>query len=117
MVQDFSMSLPLIDGQGNLLIRRSKRSLGLNLFQTFNRNVLNFNFSAFGKRKDFSERSLPGYFLLNIALSRKVSDKLSLSCKIENLLNKEYFTAAGMNGYYLNQDRSIWFNIKYTFGR
>ena len=106
-----------IDGQGNLLIRRSKRSLGLNLFQTFNRNVLNFNFSAFGKRKDFSERSLPGYFLLNIALSRKVSDKLSLSCKIENLLNKEYFTAAGMNGYYLNQDRSIWFNIKYTFGR
>ena len=106
-----------IDGQGNLLIRRSKRSLGMNLFQTFNKNVLNFNISAFSRREDFSERSLPGYFLLNIALSRKISDKFSLSCKMENLLNKEYFTAAGMNGYYLNQDRSIWFNMKYTFGR
>jgi len=106
-----------IDGQGNLLLRRSKKSLGMNLYKTFKGNTVNFNFSAFGKRKDFSKKTLSGYFLVNIALSRKVSNNVLLNCKIENIFNKEYFTASGMSGYYHNQDRSLWFNIKYTFRR
>tara|TARA_B100002049_G_scaffold36790_1_gene24194 strand:+ start:95 stop:223 length:129 start_codon:yes stop_codon:yes gene_type:complete len=38
---------------------------------------------------------------------------MSISLKIENILDKEYFTASGFNGYYQNQGRSLWLNATY----
>jgi outer membrane cobalamin receptor len=69
--------------------------------------------SAFDRRKDFSNITLPGYALINLASKRDLTEKLSLSVKIENLTNKDYFTAATTNSYYLNQDRSLWLKVAY----
>ena len=102
------------DQNQNQLLRRSKQSASLNLSKNMSGYQLNFNVSTFDKRKDFGDISLPGYALININSKKNITEKLSLSIKIENLADKDYFTAATANGYYLNQDRSLWLKVVYN---
>ena len=102
------------DHNRNQLLRRSKQSASLNLSKNISGYQLNFNVSTFDKRKDFGDISLPGYALININSKKNLTEKLSLSIKIENLADKDYFTAATANGYYLNQDRSLWLKVVYN---
>ena len=95
------------------LLRRSKLSSSLNISKNISGYKFNINVSAFDRRTDFGDISLPGYALINAAAKKQLTEKLSLSVKIVNLTNKDYFTAATSNGYYLNQDRSLWLKIAY----
>ena len=101
------------DQENNMLLRRSKQSASLDIFKTISRFEIGFNLSAFSKKNDFGNTKLPGYALLNINATKYMTEKLKLSLRIENITDKNYFTAATSNSYYLNQDRSFWLKINY----
>ena len=102
------------DHMGEQLLRRSKKSFSLNIYKELSLGTLNLNLSAFDKKKDFGGVILPNYELLNLSLYKQKSKNLSFTIKLENLLDKEYFTASGFNGYYQNQGRSLWLNASYN---
>ena len=103
------------DQMGQQLIRRSKKSMSLNVYRDFAIGSLNLNLSAFDKRNDFGGIVLPGYSLINFSFFKEISNQLGLSIRLENILDKEYYTASGFNAYYRNQGRSLWLNITYKF--
>jgi len=98
---------------GRQLFRRSKKSMSLNVYRDFAIGSLNLNLSAFDKRNDFGGIVLPRYSLLNLSFFKEISNQLGLSIRLENILDKEYYTASGFNAYYRNQGRSLWLNITY----
>jgi len=101
------------DQNQNQLLRRSKLSSSLNLSRNISGYDFSFNISAFDRREDFGGISLPSYTLINIASKKNFTENISLSVRIENLTDKDYFTAATSNGYYLNQGRSLWLKVAY----
>ena len=101
------------DKDNNLLIRRSKKSASLNITKDIMGYSLGMNLSAFGKKNDFGNHKLPGYFLINLTAQKDINNKLSFLLRIENFTNKNYFTAASSTSYYLNQDRSLWLKLNY----
>ena len=103
------------DNQGEQLLRRSKKSASISLTKDINGFATSLNFSAFGKRKDFGDIRLPGYGLSNLSTSWAVNKKLKFSLKLENVFDKDYFTAATSNAFYLNQGRSVWMRLNYEF--
>jgi vitamin B12 transporter len=103
------------DNQGEQLLRRSKKSASISLTKDINGFATSLNFSAFGKRKDFGDINLPGYGLSNLSTSWVVNKKLKFSLKLENVFDKDYFTAATSNAFYLNQGRSVWMRLNYEF--
>ena len=105
------------DQMGNQLIRRSRKSMSINLYRDLNLCSINLNLVAFDKRKDFDGTVLPGYGLIHMSFTKEISEQLGFSIRLENIFDKEYFTAAGSNGYYRNQGRSIWLNSKLKIRR
>jgi len=101
------------DNLGLQLLRRSKRSLSANIYRDFSLGTLNLNLSAFGKKRDFGNLPLPKYHLFNLSFVRQLSNQMDVTLRVENLFDKEYFTASGYNGYYQNQGRSLWLNATY----
>ena len=101
------------DNLGLQLLRRSKRSLSANIYREFSLGTLNLNLSAFGKKRDFGNLPLPKYHLFNLSFVRQLSNQMDVTLRVENLFDKEYFTASGYNGYYQNQGRSLWLNATY----
>ena len=101
------------DNLGLQLLRRSKRSLSANIYREFSLGTLNLNLSAFGKKRDFGNLPLPKYHLFNLSFVRQLSNQMDITLRVENLFDKEYFTASGLNGYYQNQGRSLWLNATY----
>ena len=101
------------DNLGLQLLRRSKRSLSANIYRDFSLGTLNLNLSAFGKKRDFGNLPLPKYHLFNLSFVRQLSNQMDITLRVENLFDKEYFTASGYNGYYQNQGRSLWLNATY----
>ena len=104
------------DNQGKQLLRRSKKSASI----TFTKDIYGYdtsiNFSTFGERIDFGDIRLPGYGLTNLSTSRVINDKFKFSLKLENIFDKDYFTAAASNAFYLNQGRSVWLRLNYDLG-
>jgi outer membrane cobalamin receptor len=98
---------------GQQLARRSKKSISLNIYRESGLGTFNLNLSAFDKRKDFGGVILPEYSLIHLSFVKEISDQLAFSMRLENILDKEYFTASGFNGYYQNQGRSLWLNATY----
>ena len=101
------------DNLGLQLLRRSKKSLSANIYRDLSLGTLNLNLSAFGKKRDFGNLPLPKYHLLNLSFIRQISDQMDITIRLENIFDKEYFTASGYNGYYQNQGRSLWLNATY----
>ena len=101
------------DEKNKLLPRRSRKSASLNITKEFKDYVIGLNISTFDQKIDYEEIKLPGYTLINLNAKKDINEKLSFSVKIENLTNKEYFTAASLNSYYLNQDRSLWLKVNF----
>jgi vitamin B12 transporter len=104
------------DNQGKQLLRRSKKSASI----TFTKDIYGYdtsiNFSTFGERIDLGDIRLPGYGLTNLSTSRVINDKFKFSLKLENIFDKDYFTAAASNAFYLNQGRSVWLRLNYDLG-
>ncbi len=103
------------DNQGEQLLRRSKKSASFSMTKYMNGFVTTLNMSAFGIRKDFGNIRLPGYGLANLSTSTSINNKLKFSLKLENIFDKDYFTAATSNAFYLNQGRSVWMRLNYEF--
>ena len=103
------------DDQGEQLLRRSKKSASFSVTKYMNGFVTTLNMSTFGKRKDFGNIRLPGYGLANLSTSTSINNKLKFSLKLENIFDKDYFTAATSNAFYLNQGRSVWMRLNYEF--
>ena len=103
------------DNQGEQLLRRSKKSASFSMTKYMNGFVTTLNMSTFGKRKDFGNIRLPGYGLANLSTSTSINNKLKFSLKLENIFDKDYFTAATSNAFYLNQGRSVWMRLNYEF--
>ena len=101
------------DNLGLQLLRRSKKSLSANIYRDFSLGTLNLNLSAFGKKRDFGNLPLPKYHLFNLSFIRQISNHMDITIRLENIFDKEYFTASGYNGYYRNQGRSLWLNATY----
>ena len=101
------------DNLGLQLLRRSKKSLSANIYRDFSLGTLNLNLSAFGKKRDFGNLPLPKYHLFNLSFIRQISNQMDITIRLENIFDKEYFTASGYNGYYRNQGRSLWLNATY----
>ena len=101
------------DQDNKLLLRRSKKSFSLNLSKELFKYTFGFNVSAFDQKIDFGDINLPAFNLLNVAINKEVAQNLDMSLKIENIGDKDYFTAASSNSYYLNQDRSFWVKLNY----
>ena len=105
------------DNEGKQLLRRSKTSGSLTLTKDIYGYLGTINLSNFGKRKDFGDIKLPSYSLLNLSVTKELNMSTKLSLKLENVLDKNYFTAAASNAFYLNQGRSIWFKLHYKLGK
>jgi vitamin B12 transporter len=105
------------DNEGKQLLRRSKTSGSLTLTKDIYGYLGTINLSNFGKRKDFGDINLPSYSLLNLSVTKELNMSTKLSLKLENVLDKNYFTAAASNAFYLNQGRSIWFKLHYKLGK
>ena len=75
------------------------------------------NLSSFGKRRDFGDIELPAYSLVNLSFTKELNKKTKISFKLENMFDKEYYTAATSNAFYMSQGRSIWFKLHYDLGR
>jgi len=101
------------DNLGLQLLRRSKKSLSANIYRDLSLGTLNLNLSAFGKKRDFGNLPLPKYHLFNLSFISQISDQMDITIRLENIFDKEYFTASGYNGYYQNQGRSLWLNATY----
>ncbi len=104
------------DELGKQLLRRSKKSGSLTLSRDIGNYVGSINLSSYGKRIDFGDIELPAYSLVNLTLSKKFTKNTKISLKLENVFDKDYFTAATSNAYYLNQGRSAWLRLHYDLG-
>ena len=105
------------DNNGNQLLRRSKRSGSLTLSRDLYGFLGTINLSSFSKRRDFGDIELPAYSLVNLSFTKELNKKTKISFKLENMLDKEYYTAATSNAFYMSQGRSIWFKLHYDLGR
>ena len=105
------------DNNGNQLLRRSKRSGSLTLSRDLYGFLGTINLSSFSKRRDFGDIELPAYSLVNLSFTKELNKKTKISFKLENMFDKEYYTAATSNAFYMSQGRSIWFKLHYDLGR
>ena len=101
------------DDFGLQLVRRSKKSFSINVYKDLSLGTLNVNLLAFDKKRDFGNLPLPKYHLFHLSFLKQISKQMNISVRLENLFDKEYFTASGLNGYYQNQGRSLWLNATY----
>jgi vitamin B12 transporter len=100
---------------GEQLLRRPKESLTFALQRRFERFDLGVNVLAAGERMDvgFPEPvELDGYLLVDLTAGWKISDRLSLRARIENLLDEDYELADGFN----TPERGVYFALRYTPG-
>jgi len=105
------------DNDGNQLLRRSKRSSSLTLTRDFQGILSTLNVSSFGEKVDFGNIKLPSYSLINLSFLKELNRNTSISLRLENILDKDYYTAASSNDFYLNQDRALWLRLNHKFGK
>ena len=87
----------------------------LDIDNVYTDQIIPARFLKATERKDFGDINLPGYGLSNLSTSWAVNKKLKFSLKLENVFDKDYFTAATSNAFYLNQGRSVWMRLNYEF--
>ena len=97
---------------GEPLPRRADRSLSSRVTRSFGQHEIGINLLATSERKDspFSQIDNAGYVLLNLQGRLRINRRLVLAGNIENLLDREYQTAAGFN----SPDRSVFVSLNYT---
>jgi len=83
------------DTTGTRLLRRAEESLSLRYRQNVGRHQVGLSLLASGDREDFGGTRLAGYVLANLTAQFRLSDRIQLNARVENLLDTEYETAAG----------------------
>ncbi|MEQ8204725.1 MAG: TonB-dependent receptor [Woeseia sp.] len=95
---------------GSRLLRRPERSMTINLRRRIGEHALGLSLLASGDREDISS-TLPGYMLLNVTGQFTISQNWQANLKIENLLDKQYQTAAP----YRMSERGAFVELKYRW--
>lgn len=95
---------------GRPLPRRAKASATASLTRQFGRHYAGLDLLAVGKRED-SGRTLDPYALLNLTGGIRWGEHLSFDGRVENLLDRDYQTAAGYN----QPPRSFFASVGYRF--
>lgn len=91
---------PEDSNSGQTLLRRSRKSAGLNLVRQLGAHRLGLDLRASGARPDldpatFGRIQRGGYAVLNLTGVAQLSANRTVSARIENLLDKDYETVAG----------------------
>lgn len=77
------------------LLRRAKRSVALKLNRQFGRWNAGIDLLGSSSRPDFGGARLGGYALVNLSGGLRLNEQTQLRLRVENLLDKDYQTAAG----------------------
>ena len=103
---ELSLLDPKDKDTGNILQRRAKEMLRVDLDKKSGKWSTGFSFIGQGERYDDTANTnkLNGYGIVNLRASYAISNKLTIKMKVENILDKEYETAKdynnpGINGY------------------
>ncbi len=93
---------PKDDATGQLLIRRARTLASLGLSRSFGAWNVGGDLQYAGSRPDtdFStgeKKKLASYWLANFTVRRRISRKISVHGRIDNLFNRDYQTAYGYN--------------------
>lgn len=100
---------------GQQLLRRARRSASAKLLRRFGPHALGVDVLASGERPDVDAASGAnvtdgGYVLLNLDGTLALDEAFSLGARIENVLDKDYETAAG----YRQPGASIFVSLRYA---
>jgi vitamin B12 transporter len=93
------------------LLRRAEESATLSVIRNLGLHRVGVSLLASGDRMDFGGIRLPGYALVNLTGQLAVGQHWRVNARIENLLDKEYQTAAGFN----MQDLSGFVELNYSW--
>ena len=108
---DFNMSYT--DAEDKLtkkqLVRRAKEKFNYKFTTTLSEADIYVEYQFVGSRLDRGDVELSSYQLVNLGLNYDISDNLSLSSRVTNLLDKEYQTANTYN----TQERAFYVGITY----
>ena len=96
---------------GNRLLRRAEQTLTMSYTQSIGEHRLGLSVLASGDREDFGGTPLAGYVLANLNGQIRLSPKLHINARLENLLDTDYETAAGFR----MQERSAFVELKYSW--
>jgi vitamin B12 transporter len=80
----------------SVLLRRAKRKAGLHADCAGERFDFGIDGFGYSRRADFGAE-LPGYGLMDLRTSVKLSDALALQIKVENIFDRNYELARGFN--------------------
>ncbi|WP_260261975.1 TonB-dependent vitamin B12 receptor [Vibrio intestinalis] len=98
------------DSEGNQLSRRAEEMYKWNALVSFEAIDWSIGYQYVGKRPDGSEE-LYSYSLVDTAVSYYANESVTISARVDNLLDKEYQTARG----YPAAERSYYLNVSYQF--
>lgn len=93
------------------LLRRAEESATLSYVQNLGPHRVGLAVLASGDREDFGGIRLPGYAIANLTGQLQLPGAWQLNARIENLLDKEYQTAAGFR----MQEQSAFVELKYRW--
>lgn len=95
---------------GDILPRRAKRSVTMRLARYFGPHHLGLDVLGSGERPDVGTLVNAGYALVNLTAGAQLLPKLRLQARAENLLDKDYQTAAG----YTQPGASVFVTLAYA---
>ena len=93
---------------GEILARRSKRSVSGRLARYFGAHFVGVDVLGSAKRPDVGGQENGGYALVNLSAGVQVMPKVQIQGRVENLLDKDYQTAAGFN----QTDRTAYVTVR-----
>ncbi|WP_405238168.1 TonB-dependent receptor domain-containing protein [Lentisalinibacter orientalis] len=79
------------------LLRRAEKSVSLTASRDIGRHTLGLSLVANGDRAGVGGETMGGYLLTNVNARLRLSESWRLTGRIENLLDRDYETAAGFN--------------------
>jgi vitamin B12 transporter len=97
---------------GEQLLRRPKESFTLSLQRRFERFDLGIDLLAAGERTDVGfpdPVELDSYVLVDLTAGLRITDRLSLRARVENLLDEDYELADGFN----TPERGVYVALRY----
>lgn len=113
-----SLQKPKNEVTGERLLRRARKSATVDLTRRIGEHRIGVNVQTVGDRSDVDFSSFPsqpvkngGYALVNLAGELKLPYHLSLSAKVENLLDHDYTTVFG----YRQSGRAAYGTLRWSF--
>ena len=100
-----------MSNNGNVLPRRARQSLRIDLDKTAGRFSYGSTFIAANKRYDdlANNQTLGGFVTVDLRGEYQLSEQWRLQARVENLLDKDYETADRFN----QPDRSLYLTLRY----